>query len=206
MAKLSGKCFACHRATGPSNIIPNSAIMDYSATARHSLLPMSARNHTHVPLHLGHLGTSSMGTTWCFLRKVAPEVKSVSDPPFSPHLGLVSMSVSVCALLFSPPAGLVVVSVCAPLFSPPVDLVVVSICAPLFSPSVGLVAVSCLWIAGPVLWVMLLSVLVSVCALNCLPLSRPEYRDSFDNSTGHCTYYMILIPRRRMLPNLCYLW
>ena len=67
------------------------------------------------------------------------------------------------------------------LFSPPVDLVVVSICAPLFSPSVGLVAVSCLWIAGPVLWVMLLSVLVSMCAPNRLPPGRLEYRDCCDN-------------------------
>mgnify|MGYP000064131948 CR=1 FL=1 len=68
--------------------------------AKHGSLSMSARKHTCVPLHLGHLGTSSMGTTWCFLRKVASGVVSVSDP------------------LFSPPVSLVAVSVCAPLFSP----------------------------------------------------------------------------------------
>ena len=80
-----------------------------------------------------------------------------------------------------------------------------SVCAPLFSPPVGLVAVSCLWIAGPVLWVMLLSVLVSVCAPNRLPSGHLEYRGYFDNSTQHGARCLIPTPRWRMLPNLRHL-
>ena len=40
-----------------------------------------------MPLHRGHLGTSSMGTTWCLLRKVSLGVTLVPYPLCSPTIG-----------------------------------------------------------------------------------------------------------------------
>ena len=78
--------------------------------------------------------------------------------------------VPVCAPLFSLHVGLVAVSVCALLFSLPVGLVAVPVCALLFS------HLSFQWWRVLALGLVFrLSVPMSVCVPNRLPLGRPEY-------------------------------
>ena len=79
VAKLPDRCFACQRATGPSSVMPNSAILDRSASGsvnlcEHDLLPMFVGTHKRAPPHQDRPGTSDMGTAWCSLRKVVPGV------------------------------------------------------------------------------------------------------------------------------------
>ena len=45
-----------------------------SVFVRHGLLPMFEGTYKRAPLHRDHPGTSDMGTAWCHLRKIVPEV------------------------------------------------------------------------------------------------------------------------------------
>ena len=92
-----------------------------SAFGIHDSLPMFVGTHRRAPPRQGHHGTSDMGTAWCSLRKVVPEmcglvlalrVVLARDFPLSPRLVLVCVwsCLEIAALLVPrviPPLGLV---------------------------------------------------------------------------------------------------
>ena len=67
VAKLPGKCFACHRAAGPSNVMPNPVTLDRSASGSISLWETWLASHVlrNACTHRAHLGTLGTDTASC---------------------------------------------------------------------------------------------------------------------------------------------